>query len=54
MYIRHGITYIRHGWKKLGKFFTLRDIKAKITKKAASGHKDAESTLDFLSYALLE
>ena len=36
---------------------TLRDIqnlKARVTKKASSGHKDAENTLAFLSNALLE
>ena len=43
--------------KKFGKFMTLRDIqnlKARLVKKAGSGHKDAESTLAFLSKALLE
>jgi len=43
--------------KKFGKFMTLRDIqnlKARITKKTTSGHKDAENTLPFLSNPLLE
>ena len=43
--------------KKFGKFMTLRDIqnlKARVTKKATSGYKDAENTLAFLSNSLLE
>jgi len=41
--------------KKFGKCMTLRDIqnlKARVMKKATTGHKDAENTLAFLSNAL--